>query len=239
MTATEKKVSAAYVSWGTFKKALEQLSQGVPPNRIDRTVFPGIAWAVQNQLFTALRFLGFIDSTNKPTDQLGAYATLEEEDARKAFLQAILESQYSALFALDLKKTTPGELAQKMGESYGVGGDTKEKAVRFFLSASDYVGVELSPLFEMGKKTGNANTTAQSRGRRRIARAVRVTPISPEPATNGGTSRTVTLASGGTLTISASLDLFALSADDRKFVFQLIDQLESYEKSHVTTASTD
>jgi hypothetical protein len=32
------------------------------------------------------------------------------------------------------------------------------------------------------------------------------------------------------LTLSATLDLFALNADDRKFVFDLIDKLEAYQQ---------
>ncbi len=66
----------------------------------------------------------------------------------------------------------------------------------------------------------------------------RNTPLNQPPASSSeeleapkppGTSRTVSLASGGTLTISATLDLFSLSQKDRNFVFTLIDQLEEYE----------
>lgn len=45
-----------------------------------------------------------------------------------------------------------------------------------------------------------------------------------------GTSRQVQLRSGGTLTLTASIDLFQLSAIDRKFVFDLIDKLQEYER---------
>lgn len=51
-----------------------------------------------------------------------------------------------------------------------------------------------------------------------------------------GTSRTVNLASGGTLTISATLDLFSLSPPDRNFVFGLIDELDKYEAGGRKTA---
>jgi hypothetical protein len=46
-----------------------------------------------------------------------------------------------------------------------------------------------------------------------------------------GTAKSVTLKSGGVLTLSATLDLFALNAEDRKFVFELIDKLDTYEKA--------
>ena len=40
----------------------------------------------------------------------------------------------------------------------------------------------------------------------------------------------VRLQSGGTLMLSATLDLFSLNTDDRKFIFELIDKLESYKQ---------
>jgi hypothetical protein len=227
MSDSEKKTAAVYVSWGTFKNAIDQLSQGLP-NRLDRTVFTGMAWAIQNQLFSGMRFLGLIDSANRPTAELDELVGIEEE-LRKERLKGILQRRYSDLFALDLKKTTPGELAQKMGESYGVAGDTREKAVRFFTSATEYIGIELSPLFEIGKKT-NGGTPGPKKGKR--GKLVRVNlPQEPAlPATPTGTSKTVKLGSGGTLVLSASLDLFSLNPDDRKFLFALIDQLEEYER---------
>ena len=230
MADSEKKIAAAYVAWGTFKNALDQLSQGVPPNRIDRSVFPGMAWAIQNQLFTGLKFLGLIDEHSRPTPEMEALALGEDEADRKLALGELLRKRYSHLFALDLKKTTPNELAQKMGEAYGVSGDTKEKAVRFFVSAAEYTGIELSPLFEAGKKTtGGVQRPANKRKARTRVNSIQEPEVEAEPAPTG-TSRTVALKSGGTLTLSASLDLFALMPSDRKFVFGIIDMLDGYEK---------
>jgi hypothetical protein len=240
MVNSEKKMAAAYVSWGTFKNALDQLSQGVPPNRIDRTVFPGMAWAIQNQLFSCLKFLGLINDQNRPTPELEALAGADGEN-RKAKLREILERCYSELFALDLKKTTPGELLQKMGEAYSVSGDTREKAVRFFTSAAEYAGIELSPLFEAGKKPNGSGAPATPRPKRRGRPPGRKTveEATDDERTKPGTSKSVELESGGTLTLSASLDLFSLNPKDRKFIFELIDKLEDYERSSVKTETPE
>ena len=225
-----KKVSAAYVSWGTFKNALEKLSQGVP-NRLDRTVFTGMAWALQNQLFTALRFLGLIDDKNRPTKDLEDLA-VSDDAKQKDLLKQILKGRYAEIFALDLMKTTPGELSQKMGEAYNVNGDTREKAVRFFTSAAEHVGVTLSPLFESGKKANGGTTTSKPgpKKRRSAARTSTSTGTNTD-SQQPGTSKTVNLVSGGTLTLSASLDLFSLNSTDRQFVFKLIDELETYQQA--------
>jgi hypothetical protein len=42
-------------------------------------------------------------------------------------------------------------------------------------------------------------------------------------------SRTVRLKSGGTITVTASVDMFALEEDDRRLLFELIDRLREYE----------
>lgn len=229
MAEEEKKLSAVYVSWNTMKAALEQLSQGVH-SKIDRSVFASLAWGVQSQLLAGMKFLGLITDTSDPTPLLEDLVTGTEQE-RKQKLKAVLQTRYADLFSLDLMKTTPDQLSRKMGELYQVTGDTRDKAVRFFLSAVDYVGVPISPLFKKSKRGGPSVP-----GKRRAPKPKRdLNNLSPAPlaATEikpNGTAKTVKLQSGGVLTISATLDLFALNPADRKFVFDLIDKLEEYEK---------
>ena len=228
--ADDQKAAAVYVSWSTFKNALDSLSQGIP-NRVDRTAFPGMAWGVQSQLFTGMKFLGLLNDDSSPTPALHAVAVLEET-ARKEKLKGILLERYSDLFALDLMKATPALLDEQMGKSYNVAGSTRVRATRFFLSAVDYVGIPISRLFK--PKSGNG--AAPTRKRRASARPRQV-PEPEDPATGiagaptTGTARSVQLKSGGTLTVSASIDFFFLSEEDRVFVFELIDKLKKYEQA--------
>jgi len=225
MAESEKTNAAVYVSWKTFQNSIDQLSKAELTNVIDKTVFPGMAFSVQNQLFTGMRFLGLIDDKNKPTADLEALTT-EDEAARKHKLKEILQRRYPELFALNLKKTTPDELDKKMAESYGVKGDTCYKAVRFFVGAANYVGVEMSPLIGGKKANGSGRVAgAKKRGARKQGTG---SDSNTDQTNNNGTSKTVRLQSGGTLTMSATLDLFRLNSDDRKFVFELIDKLDAY-----------
>lgn len=233
--AEEKRLSPPYGVFATFKTSLERLAQGVP-NQIDRTVFPGMAWNAQNQLMIGLRFLGLIDENGKPTDALHKLAVADEAQ-RKAHLNEIIRERYAQLFALDLMKTTPAELDQRVTEFYGVSGDTREKAVRFFLSVLAYLEIPVSALFSKARTPSGGGNGAQTR-RRRATR-----PRSDEDGDDeddeeddqpqAGESRSVTLKSGGTLTLSASTKFMALSSTDRKFVFDLIDKLEEYEQQNV------
>jgi len=49
----------------------------------------------------------------------------------------------------------------------------------------------------------------------------------------------VTLRSGGTVTASASINLFKLPAEDREFVFGLIDEIHEYEEGTAELESSE
>jgi hypothetical protein len=222
--------SAVYVSWGTFRNALDSLAEGIP-NRIDRTTFQGLSGGVQAQLLAALKFLGLTDEESKPTSELHALA-VTDEPKRKEKLRQILQVRYADLFALDLTKTTPGELSEKMASSYSVSGDTREKAIRFFLSAVAYVGVPVSRF--LGGQPGSSGGASTPRRRRSTSRSRNGDndQAEPEVKRTQANARDVRLKSGGTLTLTASVDFFQLSPEDRIFVFGLIDQLEKYKKEN-------
>lgn len=226
----EESGTAVYVSWPTFKNAIEHLAEGIP-NQVDRTAFPGMSGGVQSQLLSGLKFLGLITADHQPTDALHDLA-VPDETVRKERLKALLQERYSELFALNLVKATPQQLGARMGEAYNVSGDTKEKAIRFFLSAASYVGVELSRLFKI-----SASPSGAIRARRRSPNRARSTALVDDdnhvenqkpPA---GMSRSVKLKSGGTLTLQASVDIMHLTIGDRAFLFKLIDAMTEYERA--------
>jgi len=224
-----RKPAAVYVSWVTFRHAIEQLVEGVP-NQIDRTVFAGLSGAVWSQLFTGFKFLGLVRDDGKPTPELQRLA-VEDEDERKKRLETILRDRYADLFALDLSKTTTVELLNQLEQSYGVTGDTRERALRFFLGAMNYLGIAVSR--HVRRPTGTIGATPR---RRRSPRPRTGSPDDPEedeaiqPSGSTGTSRSITLKSGGTVTLSASVDFLALSPNDRAFLYDLIDKLAAYEQ---------
>jgi Family of unknown function (DUF5343) len=229
--AEERQLAAVYAPWQTFVNSLNQLKNGVP-SQIDRTVFPGMAGAVQSQLFAGFKFLGLMDDLGKPKERLHALATADDEK-RKVLVAEMLKERYDKLFALDLKQSTLAQVLQVLADSYGVGGDTREKALRFFLAAAEFSGVELSS-YILGakrssgprKKRGNGTPTSRQP---RITADEAVDEFEEVETAPAGTSKTISLKSGGTVTVSASLDVFSLKPDDRAFVFDLIDKLNAYE----------
>lgn len=222
-----KRLAPPYMAFRTLLTALEILSQGLP-SQLDRTVFPTFSGGVQNEVFGGFRFLELVDDQNRPTPRLEQLIATEGE-ARKALLRSTLSTAYADLLrSLDLSKATEPLLSAKLQELYGVSGSTTKKALRFLLTGLDFVGVPFSPYL------GNRKVASNATGRRRRPATKR--PLAPTddvapPAVSAnaqGMSKTVVLASGGTLTVSATLNYFDLSGRDRDFVNRLIDMLQTY-----------
>lgn len=227
MVEQDKKPPAAvYVAWGTLKNAIEALAQAIP-NRIDKTVYPGLNAAVVNQLLTGLKFLGLIEDNGKPTAALQSLA-VKDEGIRKQQLEAIIRHRYADLFSLDLQKTTPAELNEKIEKSYGVSGDTREKAIRFFLGAVSYLGIPVSGLLKKASNGGPAKKRVQRKSKLSPASSTAIEEGQRDEGA-GGSSRIIKLKSGGNLMLSASLNYLSLSPSDRKFFSDLIDRLDEYE----------
>ncbi len=138
------KNAAAYLPFKTFLSAIEALEHGIP-TKIDRTIWRTQAYVVQTQIIMALRFLGLLDSEDNPTAKL--HQLVENKDDRKKVLNNILVDAYRRVIDLDLTKTTTKMLDDAM-EQYNVSGDTKKKAVRFFLQAAKFVGMPMHPLLQ-------------------------------------------------------------------------------------------
>lgn len=225
----EQKRTAAYVPWATFKNSLDQLAKGIP-SRIDRSVFAGTAWNAQTQLFIALKFFGFLKGDEEPTALLDDVVKGSEEERKQKLSKAISDG-YADLISIDLTKATRSHFEEKLGELYNVSGDTRVKAVRFFISAATYAGIPLSSFIlpKDGKVKGakRSRTIAPKKAVKKdvVNKPIAGTEQQEKPV---GESRSVTLLSGGMLTLSATANFLSLSSDDRKFVFDLIDKLEAY-----------
>ncbi len=203
-----------YVPFKTFLTAIEGFERGLP-GQLDRSLWPSYSGAIQGQLLNAFRFLGLVDEGDCPTPALRELVA--RRDQRRVLLRGLLEKEYGALIALDLAHGTPRQLDDAMRQ-YGLSGVTHKKAISFFLQAGTYAGLPLSPLLK-----GRTRTAAP-------ARRAQVQPAAvAKPSDGPQLSRSVRLRSGGEVTVSATVDLFNLDSDDRRFLFELIDRLRDYE----------
>jgi hypothetical protein len=165
-----KAPTAPYISFRTFLNLLDKLHSGGVPQHIDRHywgVF--LAGSTGQQVMAALRFLGLITPENKPTPML---ERLVDPTERKAALKELLDERYAGLSerGVDVSRTTPGYLERAFGELYNVDGETRRKAVTFYVHAAQFADIPLSQ-----------HVTAKTRQRRAPTGRTRAKPGQPAP----------------------------------------------------------
>ena len=232
MEQKSKSCLPPYVAFRTFLTALEHLEQGLP-NQIDRSVWPSFSGASQGHLIAAFRFLRLIDDNNQTQPILEHL--VEDKENRKAILQEILQEKYADIFSIGLTKASPKQLEEAIAR-YGVKGSTHKKAISFFLQAAQYAELPLSPF--LTNKIRSVSITKRRKGTKSRDTVRDTIPTideksqtkeDPTLAQAQGHFKTIQLRSGGSLTLSASINIFDMTTEDRQLLFELIDKLNSYE----------
>jgi hypothetical protein len=232
-TAKRETISPPYVPWKTFKGFIERMEPpNIVPTQIDSTIVKTYAGSVQRLLLQSLRWLELIEPDGKVRDDLKDLVNLKAE--RPRLIRQLLERRYPWALSLD-GNSTELQLNAAFGENTGAEGDTRRKAIAFFLAAADYAKVQHSPLWKKsrGRPVGAASSSA---GRRPLVRRTRTgedkgASQTPDPPT-AGDEITVKLQAGGSVTLRVNVGHFALSRNkkDRDFVQSLMDALTSYEE---------
>jgi len=222
---SNNKLTPPYLPYRTFLSSLEKLAEAVPP-RIDRGIWKNQTGSIQSLIMGAYRFFGLIDDQSKPTKRL--HDLVAHRDAPNDYVKSILEEKYAEVIKHNLSTMTEALIDEYFEEAFGVQGDTKRKSITFFLQAAKAVGIPLSKFLQSQVRV---RTTGSGRTRRRGDDDIieDETNGDAEEKPSGGDSKTIELRSGGTLTLNVSVDVFAMAAEDRNFVFGLIDQLREYE----------
>lgn len=225
-------IAAPYLPFKTFLSSLEPFAQSIPP-KIDRTLWNQSGF-MQGLIMNAYRFFNLVDAKDKPTPQFQLLVKSKNE-SRKAEIKKLIEVGYPEIVSLhDLATMTPKMLDELM-EKYNVSGETKKKAVTFFLQAAKFAEMPLSSfLSEKIRSTSGTRrrpVTVSTSGKR-------VTTSTPSGMANTNTKR-LSLASNGTVEMMISYDPFSISKDDRDFVFELIDKLQKYDEAHPSEGEED
>lgn len=231
---------APYFRFQTFWGFIDELASKPLPPQIDRSMLVSKSGSDQAQLLSALKGFDLITDAQvvKPSLEMLVAA---DPAGRKPILEKLLRERYPNQFAVSDQNGTEKQLLDSFDEDFGVNGETRRKAVTFFLHAARTAGIELSSYFP-ATRTGSG-APAGTRARR--------TPKPKRPAEEAGSASngagtppahgdtyTVTLRAGGTVTLTVNVSHFALSKNkgDRDFVNSLIDALIGYV--NVETSST-
>jgi hypothetical protein len=172
-----------YVPYATLISSIDSLKRdGIPgTGKIDKTLWDNQSGAVQGQILLAYRFLGLIDEHNRVLPALVQFVNGTPE-ARKAQLREIVEARYHKVIALGLDTVTQGQL-EECFRTFGVGGSTLTRAIRFFVKACQETGISISTRVA-GKSHAAPAPTATTK-RRRAANGSK----HEDAGSNGGNSR--------------------------------------------------
>lgn len=239
----DKELLPPYIPLKTFLNLLDRLHQSGIPNRIDRTYWGAfLSGSTGPSVITALRFLDLLTSDNRPTDTLESLVAQPQD--RKRLLASIIRSRYSAIFENvgDLSRATHGQLEKSFHTVYKVEGQTRRKSLTFFVHAAKYAEIPISalitsrtPLRTTSPRTNGTGSSRKPSSNGTSASVSKDTGQTIAPHVNKqsiqtGDVKTITLRSGGELTLSVSVKWLDLPKDDRNFVFELTDRLTEYEE---------
>ena len=225
-----KKIApAAYLPFKTFLSSVEALEHGLP-KKLDRAIWRGQSGIVQGQIMMAFRFLGLIDDEDQPTPFLSDL--VERKNERAQCVGIMLKSAYRKVFDLDLTKTSPKMLEEAMS-NYGVGGDTRRKAVAFFLRAARYAEIPMHLLLTAQIRNSNGAPRRRRKGPDAPPAPPAATPSVPlsKPRPSQGETRSVALPSGTVVSLHVSANWMLMPPEERKYVFGLVDQLHQYPEA--------
>jgi hypothetical protein len=211
-----------YIPFKTFTTAVETLEQGIP-DPLDRSVWPSWSGGVQSQTLGAFKFLGLIGEKGNVQPNLHRLVNAKGEN-RKVILKEIIEDRYKEAIKLGENNSTFQQL-QDLFRQYGVEAGTLERVTRFFLDACEYTGSKCSVHWAKAKKTfrGRSTKKEDDASGKEKEKTTNLPPEQPKASI-----KNVQLKSGGTLSLSLSVDLVSLSPDDRTWLFDIIDRLNTY-----------
>lgn len=241
MAASESAVNAAqknpppYIAHRTYTNFVNGLAQGIPA-RIDKSIMRSLAGSTQGQLISTLRYFKLIRTDGTPEATLRVLVE-SEGDERKKLIGEMVKRSYDFVFSsnLNLQNATTSQVEELFTEE-GVTGETRRKALSFFLAVCKDGGIQLSSHIKPPKGVvGTRRRSPRNSGGDQSP----TPPIVPELPATGGTTKTIQLKSGGQLSLSMNVNLFDLVGDERTFVFSLIDQIQEYERGAKPSNGTE
>jgi hypothetical protein len=234
---TQTAFKPPYMSFQTFLTFVEELASRPLPPQIDRSMMGSKSGTDQNNLTSALKGFGLINSDHRVEPALVQLAT-SDETKRNEKLAELVRAYYPDPITVSEQNGTEGQLIESFKRSFSLDTvETRRKAITFFLHAARVAGIPLSPHFPQTRTgSGSPGTPRPKRSaKRKTAPPVNGAGASNSTATRpnqpGGDTYSVSLQSGGSVSVVVSVNLFALSTEDRNFVIDLVDKLKGYPRS--------
>jgi len=153
--------SPPYTSFKTLLNTITRMEEeGAIPPQIDRS-YLRVAEGAKTQLVLSLKALGLIDQSGKVQSLLTDL--VNKPDDRKRVIRELLEKHYAQVNRLAGLSATQKMLEDAFAEHYGSQGDTRRKAIAFYVHAAKFAELPLSPYW---KSEGGSAASAPRKPRR-------------------------------------------------------------------------
>jgi hypothetical protein len=235
MAQTEPEASSVappYIAFRTLTDIVDRMVDEGAPSRVDRSYLDRFSGGYQTQVIAAFESLQLLEANGMLTDRFKALIAADQ-DERKRLVGEMVRQQYANVLALGTNATQQ-QLIDEF-ENMGVRGDTRRKAIAFFLKASEFAEVPTSRHWKTpgaaqrraARPGSGTRTTSKRGGGTRVQEEE--PPAPPSAPASSENVHSIQLKSGETLTLRLTGNLLAMPRDDRTFVFSLIDRMQDYE----------
>jgi hypothetical protein len=218
---------APYLSLTTLTNFLDKLGAGAIPPRIDKSAIDTYSGGTQSLLISTLKLMGYIDEDGRVLPQLRESAI--DLDARKAWLQGWARQFYKEQLSLAEQNATPQMLHESFA-AHKYSGSTLRKAIVFYLTLVDYLGLPNSPLFRAPKQSATPTSRRRPPSQAAKRALAKVTPTPPAPlATSTGRGEVTVIKIGALATVTITVDAqwMRLSVDTIMKMREAIADLEA------------
>jgi hypothetical protein len=237
---TDEGKTRPWMSFQTFWNFLEEVVSKPLPPKLDRSMMKSKSGTDQANLISALQLFGLIDESLRVQLVLETFQSADA-DGRKSMLGDWIRAQYAPALRVSAENGTPQDLTDVFRDELGMTGpDTRRKAITFFQHAAQHAGITLSPHFpktRTGSGAPGAPRTKRTPTKRKLPKDDDK-DNSQNAGKSSGHTQTVTLTSGGTVTLTYDVNMFEVSDEDEGFVLSLIKKLRNYPTVDVGS-STD
>jgi|GEM_PF-5598610 len=242
-----------YIPFNTFLSIVDDFAQdGIPEIINFNALKDRYGKHPAQQMSAACRFLGLTDGSGKPTESLNEFVYFK--DRRPELLKYLMGDSFSELFEYPLNQLENERFVELLTRIYNVEGETRKRVKAFFTRACQFADINLSKSIlsrawrlseDMVEETAENNGTPLLNGSESASNMNHDTPVNGSDIATAYKSKaapsdnrnafvhTINLKSGGTLVLSAEVDVWKLEKNDRNFVFKIVDDMREYEQAEV------
>lgn len=220
-----------WMAFQTLWSFTQELSEHDLPPVIDRSLMASKSGTDQANLLAALKSFGLIDESNRVQPALAEIASSDPE-IRKLALGELVAKYYAGPLEVSSANGTQAQLVDRFREEYGIAGaDTLRKATTFFLQACRTAEIPVSPYFKSTRASSGGGGSKTRKARKSKANGAETPDTSPPPPPTPDEHRvSVALVTGGTMTLSVSVNPLSLRGEDRSFFYDIVDKLMDYQE---------